>query len=481
MPQTIFFSWQSDTPDRNFIRGALEDACRALGRDTTTDEAPRDLNVDSDTQDVPGQPPIVETIFRKIDAAAMFVADMTFVATRDGSGRSPNPNVLIEYGWALKSLTHERVISVMNTAYGEPSGETLPFDLRHARWPIRYNLPAHAPPDEKSAKKKRLAKDLERAICACLLVAPQAPASPRRIPLTELRALAAAAGWSVDVQASTLGDNDWWNFAKKLRQAAVDGTIPFFGRQYLFDQEEDTDPTPLSPIPPTHFVEFGFDVIQLATAKNYDIFTAKPGDPTRAWRGNVFRDLHVGETEARRWLETEGEPPAPADMEVRVIKGGTTIPAFDPACSLVVRNIGHADLEHCLVEIIDLAELWPDGMVTPFPLRTTDQIRDKGRGRFLLSPGQEASIPILFHRHQSLLPQRSRRPSKNDPEWFFADEGGERYVLPAAHTKLIVRIYGGPNPSNARVSIDTDTGGNALPSVRIIKSSAALSTAPSGN
>jgi hypothetical protein len=103
MAATIFFSWQADTPTsvgRNFLRKALEDACAIVTTDTAIDEAYRDLGVDSDTQDVAGQPPIVETIFKKIDASQVFVADMTFVAERSEGGRSPNPNVLIEYGWA---------------------------------------------------------------------------------------------------------------------------------------------------------------------------------------------------------------------------------------------------------------------------------------------------------------------------------------------------------------------------------------------
>jgi hypothetical protein len=34
---------------RNFLRGVLEDACRAIGADSQIDEAHRDLTVDSDT------------------------------------------------------------------------------------------------------------------------------------------------------------------------------------------------------------------------------------------------------------------------------------------------------------------------------------------------------------------------------------------------------------------------------------------------
>ena len=84
---------------------ALERAVGKIGEDTKLEEAVRDLEVDCDTKGVPGSPPIVDTIFRKIDAATVFVPDLTFVGTRpDGRPSPPNPNVLIEYGWALKSL-----------------------------------------------------------------------------------------------------------------------------------------------------------------------------------------------------------------------------------------------------------------------------------------------------------------------------------------------------------------------------------------
>ena len=84
------------------------------------DPADRDLSVDRDTRDVPGSPPIMETIFGKIDRAAVFVSDLTYVAERMAGGRTPNPNVCIEHGYALKALSWRRVIAVMNTAYGDP-------------------------------------------------------------------------------------------------------------------------------------------------------------------------------------------------------------------------------------------------------------------------------------------------------------------------------------------------------------------------
>jgi hypothetical protein len=169
MKATIFFSWQADRPRvvcRNFLERALIKAIERISQTTEIDEPPeREITLDRDTQNVAGFPPIVDTIFNKIDAAAVFVPDLTFVGTRaDGCRPTPNPNVLIEYGWALKALGHGRIVPVMNTAFGEPSDETLPFDLRHHRHPIKYHCPADADEETRKAVRDRLAKELEHAI-----------------------------------------------------------------------------------------------------------------------------------------------------------------------------------------------------------------------------------------------------------------------------------------------------------------------------
>jgi hypothetical protein len=96
MPHTVFFSWQVDTETpggRNFIERALERASSQIGQDTTVEEAVRDLAVDRDTKGVAGSPPIVDTIFRKIDQAAVFVPDLTFIGRRPDGRPTPNPNV----------------------------------------------------------------------------------------------------------------------------------------------------------------------------------------------------------------------------------------------------------------------------------------------------------------------------------------------------------------------------------------------------
>lgn len=166
MPSTVFFSWQADTETkvgRNFIERALQRAAAGIGGDANV-EAVRDLSVDRDTKNVPGSPPIVDTIFRKIDNAAVFVPDLTFVGNRLDGRQTPNPNVLIEYGWALKSLGHGRIVPVMNTAFGGPTSETMPFNLRHLRNPIRYHCPLDANEDRRRQVREELARELEHAI-----------------------------------------------------------------------------------------------------------------------------------------------------------------------------------------------------------------------------------------------------------------------------------------------------------------------------
>jgi len=173
---TVFYSWQSDSPsnlNRNFIERALLEALKRLHSDATLENALRDATVelDKDTQGVAGSPPIAETILRKIEDCAVFVADLSYVGeSKNGftntSGKLrqfPNPNVLIEYGYALRCHSHAKLVGIMNTAYGKPDAESLPFDLRHLRWPISYRL-ADSSASEKNDQLEKLVETLVKAI-----------------------------------------------------------------------------------------------------------------------------------------------------------------------------------------------------------------------------------------------------------------------------------------------------------------------------
>lgn len=165
MKKSVFFSWQSDAPrNKNFIERSLQQALRELARDPDIEIPKRDLVVDRDTSGVSGTPPIVDTIFAKIDHAWAFVPDLTFVGKRLNGTPTPNPNVLIEYGWAAKSLGYSRLIPVMNVAYGEPTSDAMPFDLRHLRNPITFRLPDDADDDAVAYVKSELARAFKHAL-----------------------------------------------------------------------------------------------------------------------------------------------------------------------------------------------------------------------------------------------------------------------------------------------------------------------------
>ena len=167
MSHTIFFSWQSDrspTEGRNLIESAIKSAIQRLGADAEIVESLREgLDLDKDTKGVPGNPPIFDTILKKIDRSAIFVPDLTSVANRANGELIPNPNVLIEYGWALKSRGYHQIVPIINIAYGDPSKYRLPFDMAHLRRPIQYSLPDGSSEKARRAVRNELAQTLERA------------------------------------------------------------------------------------------------------------------------------------------------------------------------------------------------------------------------------------------------------------------------------------------------------------------------------
>ena len=142
MKRIVFYSWQSDLEagvTRTFIEDALKDAVQRLATDATIAVQPV---LDRDTAGVPGTPAIVDTILSKIAAADVFVADVSII-NRGGQQRpSPNPNVLVELGFAAARVGWDRILLVQNTSFGGP--EILPFDLRHRRV-LPFHLQANAP------------------------------------------------------------------------------------------------------------------------------------------------------------------------------------------------------------------------------------------------------------------------------------------------------------------------------------------------
>jgi len=129
--QTIFYSWQSDLPNptnRGFVEDCLQRAIKEVRGD---EELNLDPCIDRDTSGVPGAPDIAATIFDKIKAADIFVGDVSFINQGAAGRPTPNPNVLVELGYAAGRLGWEKIICVFNQATG--SVNDLPFDIRQRR------------------------------------------------------------------------------------------------------------------------------------------------------------------------------------------------------------------------------------------------------------------------------------------------------------------------------------------------------------
>ena len=131
---TIFYSWQSDLPasdTRSLIQDSIKYAVKLL-RDTV------DVEADRDTKGEYGTPDIAQTIFEKIEKCDIFVADVTpvchYEATEeDGTVKvkyMPNPNVMLELGYATHVLGWENTICILNSDYCAPKDMTFDSSKR---------------------------------------------------------------------------------------------------------------------------------------------------------------------------------------------------------------------------------------------------------------------------------------------------------------------------------------------------------------
>lgn len=128
----VFYSWQSeDNKSRKALDLALESSKETLKQKGI------DLEIDHSTLGESGTPSIDQTILRKIDACDIFLADITPVCKYNqtlGNGvqvtkEVPNPNVLLEMGYAMSALGVGYVIATAHQGKWIP--RDLPFDINH--------------------------------------------------------------------------------------------------------------------------------------------------------------------------------------------------------------------------------------------------------------------------------------------------------------------------------------------------------------
>ncbi|WIG98353.1 hypothetical protein [Myxococcus sp. SDU36] len=126
---TLFYSWQSDIVPDSHGRKVIRDSLRNAMSDVESKISGVRLELDEATRGKVGSPEIPNTLFEKIERADVFVADVTIVNSGTSDERKmPNPNVMVELGYAAGRHGWGRVIMIANTAHGRL--EELPFDIR---------------------------------------------------------------------------------------------------------------------------------------------------------------------------------------------------------------------------------------------------------------------------------------------------------------------------------------------------------------
>lgn len=157
---TVFYSWESDLDNKynhNFIEECLKSAVKRVN---TKIQIGPFIKVDKDTRGITGSPDIITTILQKIDHSVCFVADVSSIGMIQEK-HVPNPNVMFELGYALSSLSFERIILICNIAKCEL--KDLPFDLGLKRiMTYKYDIDTFA--EAKKQCKQKLIENLEQAI-----------------------------------------------------------------------------------------------------------------------------------------------------------------------------------------------------------------------------------------------------------------------------------------------------------------------------
>lgn len=132
---TIFYSWQNKHRKAN--RFFIEDCLKRVVKEVSQEQSIK-IHLNQDSRTKAGASDISAEIFSSIDNSEIFVADVSLINS------VPNPNVMVELGYAAAKLKWDNLLLIMN----ENSGivDSLPFDLR-GRKTVLYKL------DEKDDKK----------------------------------------------------------------------------------------------------------------------------------------------------------------------------------------------------------------------------------------------------------------------------------------------------------------------------------------
>ena len=223
----VFYAWQSDRPNslcRGLIRGALDQAMKTLNAELDIEEADR-VEIDQDIAGVPGSPNIAETILRKIRDCDAFVPDLTFMPFEKSQRHTPNPNVLIEYGYALGTVGDQRIVGVLNEAFGLP--DELPFDIRHKVFPVRYNAADDRRSEKAKAQRRSVREELASRLAGALRPIIQLPANDKDSAHDRPSGLSLIAG--ARAQLPTIVEQYPWNGGELGTVDKIAPDVPNYG------------------------------------------------------------------------------------------------------------------------------------------------------------------------------------------------------------------------------------------------------------
>ncbi|MFS8036695.1 hypothetical protein ACI7BZ_06980 [Xanthobacter sp. AM11] len=218
------------------------------------------VEVDHDTHGVGGSPLIAETILGKIRDAAIFVADVTPIATTAAGKRVPNPNVMIELGCAMQVLDDQQIVLVMNGAEGAAL-KYLPFDLRHRRVPILFKLSRDSTEEQRVEVAKELKAELRKRVVPGLKIAEARRREDKR-----------RTHRAPELSVTLRPDN--------ARPDRMSQTVGSLGVKTLDEIKNDT---PLLPLPEERYERFLTEVRPYSSASSSMLFGIGGTKPVSQW------------------------------------------------------------------------------------------------------------------------------------------------------------------------------------------------------
>jgi methylase of polypeptide subunit release factors len=159
----LFYVWQNDRPSghcKDFIQQALHAVIEKIKHNESLEfyiSFNDAIRGDTGYMDIPNN---IET---QISNSDIVLLDFTPVGITDKettrSKRLINQNVAFELGYAMKAISSSRLITISNDYYGSAISDF--FDVRHRKYPYKYNVGESTSTDERNNQLALLSSHIE--------------------------------------------------------------------------------------------------------------------------------------------------------------------------------------------------------------------------------------------------------------------------------------------------------------------------------